>query len=107
MPQRVRAQMGTAAGESCGPPYRSREADYGLCVFRLYRPQAYIDKMKESVKALFADGLVYLSRTRTPWPPKLRTHIRRIILGVAFACQLREVLLYGPSGREVYPLSGG
>ena len=38
----------------------SREAAYGLevsCVFRLYGPKAYIDKMKELVEALFADNI--------------------------------------------------
>ena len=39
----------------------SWEAGYGLevsCVFRLHGPKAYIDKMKELVEALFADGLL-------------------------------------------------
>ena len=38
-----------------------RGAGYGLevpCVFRLYGPQSYMDKMKELVDALFAAGLL-------------------------------------------------
>ena len=46
-----------------------RKAGYGLevpCVFRLYGPKAYIDKIKELVEALFVDGLLLLTRnTRT------------------------------------------
>ena len=36
------------------------------CVFRLYGPKAYIDKIKKLVEALFVDGLLLLTRnTRT------------------------------------------
>ena len=39
----------------------SVEASYGLevlCVVHLYEPKVYINKMKELVEALFADGLL-------------------------------------------------
>ena len=37
----------------------NRGAGYGLevpCVYRLYGPNVYVDKMKELVESLFADG---------------------------------------------------
>ena len=33
-----------------------------LCVFRLYGPKRYIEKMKEFMDVLIADGLLYIAR---------------------------------------------
>ena len=55
--------------------HRSDGRDGGLevpCIVRLYRPKAYIDKMKELVEALFTDELPLCSIVSTS---RAHTHI--------------------------------
>ena len=56
----LRRDMNKAVAEVRGKMV-NRGAGYGLevpCVYRLYGPKAYIDKMKESVDDLYAAGLL-------------------------------------------------
>ena len=70
------------------------------CVFRLYGPQSYLDKMKELVDALFAAELPFLVLTR------IRAHTRVVVRRLV---SQRYIEMYATTGwgQALCPFYGG